>query len=218
MRVRAHRPRLAGSRLAGSRLAGSRLAGSRPRAGAVVLAGLVVGILGSGAFVWQGTNSAFTASTGNGANSWSSGTVVVSDDDAGSALFSAGPVVPGDTGTRCIAVTYDGSVTATVRLFATSASGGLGPYLDLLVEQGSGAGNAGSASDCTGFSGTTIWSGTLASFGTTTTAFESGVGTFAPTGPGQVQVYRITWTLDPAAGDAIQGTAATVSFVWEARS
>ena len=193
--------------------------GEDARRGAwVVLAGLVVGVLGSGTLVWQGTNAAFTASTGNGASSWSSGTVALSDDDSAAALFSAGPVVPGDTQTRCIAVTYGGDIAATVRLYATSVSGALGPYLGLVVEQGAGAGNVGGAGTCAGFSGTTIWSGTLSALAGTATDFSTGLGTWAPTGPGQTTVYRITWTVDLGAGDALQGTAATASFVWEAQS
>lgn len=191
---------------------------SRAQNARIVLAGLVVGVLGSGTFVWQGTNAAFTASTSNGASSWSSGTVALSDDDASTALFTAGPVVPGETASRCIAVTYGGSVAAAVRFYATSVSGALGQYLDVVVEQGVGAGNVGSAADCTGFAGTTIWSGSLTTLGTTVHDFATGVGSFAPTGPAQVQVYRITWTVDPASGDALQGTAATATFVWEAQS
>lgn len=210
MRILAHGPRGPGRR-------DDR---DRPRGGSarVILAGVVVGIIGSAGFIWQGTNAAFTASTQNGVNSWTSGTVVVADDDSGSALFSAGPVVPGDTGSRCIAVTYSGSVAATVHFYTSAVSGGLTPYLDVRVEEGAGAGNVGSAASCAGFSGTTVWSGRLDALGSTVTDFASGVGTFAPTGSGQTQVYRITWTVDPAAGDALQGTAATASFVWEAQS
>ena len=109
-------------------------------------------------------------------------------------------------------------MAAAVRFYATSVSGTLGQYLDVLVEQGAGAGNAGSAADCTGFAGTTIWSGSLTALGTAAHDFASGVGSFAPTGPAQVQVYRITWTVDPGSGDALQGTAATATFVWEAQS
>ena len=191
-----------------------------PRARLVhpVVAGVVVGVLGSAVFVYQGTNAAFTDSTSNGANTWSSGSVVLSDDDSGTALFSTGPVVPGDTGSRCIAVTYTGTVAAGVRLYATSVSGGLAPYLDLDVEEGVGAGNVGSAADCTGFSGTSVWSGTLAAFGSSATSWATGVGAFAPTGAGQVQVYRLTWTFDATASDAVQGQSATGTFVWEAQS
>ena len=201
------------------RLGKARNRGGDTRRGAwVVLAGLVVGVLGSGTLVWQGTNAAFTASTSNGANAWSSGTVALSDDDTSAALFSAGPVVPGDTGTRCIAVTYGGDIAATVRFYATSAAGSLGQYLDLVVEQGAGAGNVGGAGSCAGFSGTSIWSGTLDALASTATDFATGLGTWAPTGAGQTTVYRITWTVAPSAGDALQGTAATASFVWEAQS
>ena len=183
-----------------------------------VVAGLAVGVLGSAVFVYQGTNAAFTDSTSNGANSWSSGSVVLSDDDSGAALFSTGPLVPGDTGSRCLAVTYSGTVAASVRLYATSVSGGLAPYLELDVEEGAGAGNVGSAADRTGFSGTSVWSGTLAAFGAAATSWATGVGSFAPTGAGQVQVYRLTWTLDATTPDAVQGQSATGTFVWEAQS
>ena len=148
-------------------------------------------------------------------NAWAAGAVTLGDDDNGTALFTATGLLPGSTGSNCIRVTYAGTVTSTVRLFATSVTGSLAGDVDLVVEQGNGAGNTGGFGSCTGFSGTEIYSGTLAAF---PTAYGTGRGSFAPTANGQYAVYRFTYTLNASAPTARQGTSAGAAFRWESRS
>lgn len=103
-------------------------------------------LFGSSALVWQSSRAAFTATTGNPSNSWTSGTVALANDQSGVAVFdaltglvpdssrsalsppAAGAYAAGSTssgGSACIKVTYSGSVTANVRLRATLGGAGL---------------------------------------------------------------------------------------------
>src|SRR3712207_7319239 len=46
----------------------------------------------------------------------------LSDDDSGSAMFTATGLKPGSTGTKCIQVTYGGSLAAAVKLYVSSST------------------------------------------------------------------------------------------------
>ena len=84
---------------------------------------LLVGIVGAGA--GSATYSAFTSTTGNGGNVFSAGTVNLTDNDGGStSLLALSNAKPGDADTGCIAVSCDGTLPATVRLYASVS----GPY------------------------------------------------------------------------------------------
>ena len=85
-----------------------------------VLSGrLTLGVLVASTMVWKASTAAFTASTTNGVNTFSTGTVALSDSDASTSMFTAPPyIAPGDTGEACIRVTYGGSLTSDVRVDA----------------------------------------------------------------------------------------------------
>jgi hypothetical protein len=192
---------------------------SRKRTGAIAVAAAVMaGLLGSGVFVWQGTNAAFTSTTSNGVNNWTAGAVTIADDDSSIALFSPTGLVPSSTGSKCIKVTYTGNVTAAVKLYVASSSGSLASYVDLVVEEGTGAGNVGDFSGCGSFSGTAIYTGTLANMASTKTAFGNGVGSFAPTAAAQFKVFKFTYTLNASTPDAQQSQSATATFQWESQA
>ncbi len=182
---------------------------------------LPIGLVVSAALVWQASYAAFTASTTNPTNNWSTGSVSISDDDSGTAMFNATTLNAGSTGEKCIAVTYGGNLAASVKLFGTSVSttNALNTYIDITVQQGtSGSFSAG----CAGFTQDTgssnLFSGTLAAFGTTYTSSGTGFGTWAPTGSGQVRVYKITYTVNAAIPNSAQSSNAQIGFTWEATS
>ncbi|TQS42536.1 hypothetical protein FL583_23925 [Cryptosporangium phraense] len=174
---------------------------------------VVAGLLGSGALVWTSTEAAFTAVVTNPGNSWTSGSVALTDDDTGSAMFTALNLSPGDTGTKCIKVTYGASQTASVKMRGTQ-SGSLAQYVNLQIEEG----NGGSFNSCLGFSGNLIYNGTVQGFGTSATDFASGVGSWTPTGAAQTRTYRITYTLSPSTPNTQQSSTASADFIWEAHS
>ncbi len=194
---------------------------SRTSKKVVLAAAIPVALVASGALVLQASYAAFSATTTNPTENWSSGTVSLSDDDTGTAMFNATNLKPGATGTKCIAVTSTGSLASTVKLYGTSyaTTKALGSSLNLTVEEGTGA----TFGSCTGFtpiaSGSQVFSGTLDSFGTTKTSFATGVGVFAPTGTGnETRVYRITYTLSGSTPDSAQGGTASLGLTWEAQN
>ena len=180
-----------------------------------VVAGVLCAALITSSLVMQRTRAAFLATSGNAGDAWAAGTVVIGDDDSGSALFSTTGLLPGSTGQKCLVVSYTGSLTAPVKLYATSISGSLAPYVDLTIEEGTGGTFSGG---CTGFSGASVYSGTVTGFGTASSSYGTGVGSFAPTGSGQSKVYRITYTINTTAPDGVQGASASATLTWESRS
>lgn len=158
----------------------------------------------------------------NGDNSFQAGTVTLSDDDAGSAMFSLTGMKPTDAAvSRCILVTYGGSVPATVRLYAT-ASGTLASYLNLTVTRGTGAsfGSCGSFSaDATDYLGSgpgVVYSGTLAGY---PTSYAAGI-VDPPSGGAETwttsETHAYRFTVSVQDNSSAQGTSASAGFTWEA--
>lgn len=176
----------------------------------------VAAFLFVGAVVMGTSRAAFFDTTDNSSNSLTAGDVVISDDDAGSALFSVGNMAPGDTVTKCINVQYDGSIVpAGVDLYVADGGlggTGLGAYLNLTVELGTG----GTFADCTGFSGSSVYTGTLAGFAADHTDFATGTGSWAASSTGDDRTYRFTLELQDD-NDA-QNLGASVAFTWEAQN
>ncbi|MGC1167151.1 MAG: hypothetical protein WA862_13705 [Solirubrobacterales bacterium] len=183
---------------------------------------MVIGVLGG--FATLGVYGLFSATTQNSGNEVASGTVELSDNDSGSALYSATGVRPGDSVTRCLKTTYTGSLPALVRLYSPSTPGPLAQYIDLTITQGTQA--SATFPSCTGFSPDAtgaIFTGSLQSFEQTRNSYANGVATVpagkSSWGTGEALVYRVQATLQASAPDSSQGWSSGVhSFVWEARS
>lgn len=180
------------------------------------MACVLVAVLGSSLVVWQSAYAGFSASSAPVTARVATGTLVLTDDDAASTLFTAANVKAGGTGTRCIQVTAGGSAPSTVRLYGTARSNtnNLAGALRLTVRVGTG----GSTASCSGFvSAGTVYDGTLAGF--TAAGFAAGLGSWnAPGGTPQNRTYHVTWTLPVDAPRSAQGGSAAVTFVWEART
>lgn len=184
---------------------------------------LVVGVLGS--VVALGVFGLFSATTQNSGNEISSGTIAISDNDAGSAMFNITNAKPGDSWTRCIKVIYSGSLPADVKLYEVGGGGPLSPYLKLKLEQGSQ--EEATFPSCTGFTpDATNGTGTIylgPGFGSIGSTWETGAPV-VPFGkalwsPGETLVFRATLTLDPEAPQLAQGnTTGAFTIVAEARN
>jgi len=181
------------------------------RIGAPVAAFLLVGLLAMGS-----SRAAFFDTTQNTGNSFASGDVLISDDDSGSAMFSLSDMAPGDSATKCINVQYDGSITpADIESYVSAgdlAGTGLGDYLNLTVELGTG----GTFADCAGFAGASFYSGTLDGFAGNFTDFASGTGSWTAAATGDDRTYRFTFDLQD--DNAAQDLNATFTFTWEAQN
>jgi hypothetical protein len=130
------------------------------------------------------------------------------DDDDGRALFTAADrLAPGTPRQACISV---GARTAqagdVVTFAATDVTGPLAEHLTVTLE----AGDGGSFGDCTGFTGSTLWTGTLAALAV------ASAGDGLPTGwqpaVDPVRSFRVTVVLDPALTQ--QGLTATGDLSW----
>jgi hypothetical protein len=189
----------------------------------VLVAGALAGVTTFGVF------GAFSATTQNAGNEISTGTVTLGDNDAGQAMFNVTNARPSESWSRCIKVTYSGSLAADVRHYSTATGGVLSQYLRIKVEQGTST--AAPFPSCAGFvadptSGQVADSATPGAVPTLnwdTGAVLSPDGV-AATGPAAFAqndsvVVRITLTLDPAMPDSLQGASTGItSVLFEARN
>ena len=188
----------------------------------ILLSTLVVGVLCG--LTSLGVFGLFSATTQNAGNEISTGTVAISDNDAGSSLYNVTGAKPGDTVSKCIHTTYTGSLPANVHLYTTSAPGDLAQYIDLTITKGTQLNSA--FPDCTGFAADTggqMFSGTLQGFEQTHNAYAAGIAS-SPAGQtawatGASVVYKIDATLQLGTPDASQGSSSgSHTFIWEARN
>jgi predicted ribosomally synthesized peptide with SipW-like signal peptide len=170
-------------------------------------------IVGAGAY---GTYSAFTDTTDNTGNTFAAGTIDITDDDAGTAMFTLTGMLPGSTATRCINVSNVGtSPFANVALSGAVGGTGLATALTAVVDRGTGAGG-GATFSCTGFASVTanIVTGALSAFPTVAAPVNDAVGW----APAAVKSYRFTVTLPSTASQTAQGQTATLAVTWTASS
>ena len=187
-----------------------------------VACGLAVVV--AGAATW----SSFAQTTANPSNSFSAGTVAISDNDAGTTL-SIPALSPGVSSSGCIKVTYTGSLASAVRMYA-STTGALAQYLNLTITRGTQT--SPTFPSCTGFSADSanyigagagvMYSGTLSNLASSYTNFASGL-VDAPGSPqswsgGSAHSYMLTVSLPAGASSAAQGLSSTATFTWEAQN
>jgi hypothetical protein len=181
------------------------------------------GLLAAGLLVWQGSYAAFSATTQDNSNTWSTATLALQNDGgvAGgyaattTATFGGNNIKPGDTGTTCLTVKSTGSVAGALHMYESSLvdASALGAQLNLVVSGGVTPTEV--TSGCASFpaAATTLYTGTLAAVPTT---YATSAGTNVAVAAGPVLVaYKVTWTFNAAATNAFQGTTATAGFTWE---
>lgn len=199
----------------------TRASRNRVRKWVGLTAGPLAILLASG-LVWQSSNAAFTATTRNAGNSWSSGQVTLTDDDLGVAGFTVENLIPGQTGQKCIVVTSGSNVAGEVRAYVQNLSPsaqGLENHITLLVEKGTG----GSFNDCTGFTPTpgALPAQPLSTLAQVNSDYATGGAAWATAGTsGESQSYRGTWVfntegLTQQQIDALQGARTSIDLVWE---
>src|SRR3954454_4742959 len=170
--------------------------------------------------VWSGgTFSTFNKTSSMPGNSVGAGTVVLTDNDAGTSPLSMSGVMPGDSDTACILVSYTGSAPATVRFYGTVGGSGLAPYLNFTVTRGTFTGTP-AAGSCTGFTadatGSLLYTGLLSALPTTTgTAIADPAASWTS---GDNRGYKLQWTLPSGVAAAAQGKTASVDVTWQAVS
>jgi hypothetical protein len=196
---------------------------SRKVATIVSLVAIPAALAVSGLVVAQSSYSAYSATTVNPTSNWATGTVALTDDDSNTAAFTASNLKPGSTGSRCIVVSSTGTLPASVKLYGTAAATtkALASSINLNVTQGTG----GSFGSCSGFtplgSGSGVYTGTLADFGSSATSFATGTGTWNTAGVAtgaETRTYQLTYTVKSDATNDTQGGTAALGFTWEAQN
>jgi predicted ribosomally synthesized peptide with SipW-like signal peptide len=193
---------------------------SAGRARRFLLTALVVG--GLSALVGLGTYSAFSATTTNSGNSISSGTVSISQHTGATTLYNVSNQKPGDSTTKCVRVTYAGSLTASaVKLYVSSGITN-GTQYNLEVDRGSGMTTLDGTDSCAGFTQSSVaYTGNLGSFPTTYATGLDGKAAAATWATNDAIDYRfiISQNDDTTANAHTSAlTSGAHTFTWEAHS
>lgn len=171
------------------------------------------------ALVLHVSDAAFSTTTANAGNTWSSGSVALSDNDGGGAssmMFNVTDMVPGQTETRCINVTYTGSVDpGAVRVYASVSDTGLAQYLDVTIKEGSA--DTGTFPTCSDFTpaSTIVNNVALSNVATTYADYATGAGTWDPAAGTHSRGYQVVVTFNASAPTSSQGKGATATLTWE---
>lgn len=171
--------------------------------------------------VVSGTFAAFSATTVNSGNRIQSGTVKIDQHSGATTLYDVTNQKPGDATVRCVRVIYSGSLTSSVKLYASTGITN-GSQFNLKVERGSGLTAPAADMNCNNFNPTsTLYDAALGSFGTDFGAGYDGKAGAAAWNAGDTVDYRFTVTQNDDPTPNAHTTAAssgTHSFTWEARN
>lgn len=151
------------------------------------------------------TSAAWTDTTRNDGNSWATGSVSLTDNDLGVAMFSVTGMVPGQIEENSITVTNESTVALDVRLYGANLVNVdlLAPYLNLKVGTTLGGGE--------------VYTGTLDAFATAHTSFATGTPVIDMAASG-TQIYYFWVELDAATPTEFQTKTAGIDFVWEGQT
>ncbi len=194
----------------------------------LAIAALPVALVATAGIVSATSYSVFTSTSNSPSNSFSAGSVVLTNDSTtagsqsatGSALYTATNITPtSNPVVKCVAVQSTGSVPSAVKFYTgsitnTPAANTLAQYLKIQVEIGT------VGSTCAGFtSGSSIVAAgtTLSTLEGFTSYANSKDTTWSPVGgTTETRVFRFTVTPDSAMPNSVEGASTGVSFVWEA--
>lgn len=169
-----------------------------------------------------GTFSAFSETTENPGNRLKTGDVELTDNDLGSALYFDTNATPGETYQKCIKVSYDGSLAATVRLYVGPV-GDLADYVNLKITPGTQTDTLDLSchADFTADAGGAIYDGELDEFRTAHSSYANGLldgpGAATTWASGQSVVYKVEATVQDDAAAENKDTNVH-ALTWEARN
>lgn len=180
-------------------------------------------VAAAGTLVWHASYAAFTGQTRNSGNDWSTGSVALTDDDRGASRFQVANMVPGDTDTKCIAVTANASVPGTVKGYAVNpvfSSQALADHILVTIKEGTGGG----FDSCAGFTpAATVLTDTPLSTLAQASDYAHAIGSWAVGAGTQVRTYSLTYKFDTTGLtqgqiDDLQGDHAGIDMQWELQS
>ena len=188
----------------------------------------VAGLLVAGLLVWQGSYAAFSATTADNTNAWSSGSLVLTNNGGTStyaatttATFNEVQLKPGSTGTKCITVKSGGTAAGSLKMYESAladSSPSLGAQIQLTIDAAPVATDV--LVGCAGFPASGLTNvATSVPLTTLPTTYVAAAGPVAVAGGTVLTAYRIAWTFastGSTAGDnALQSKTVTAGFTWE---
>ena len=99
-------------------------------------------------------------------------------------------------------------------MYGAVTDNGLGHHLDIVISEGTGVGFG----DCSGFSGSATYTGTLNGFASAHPNYGSGDAGYTPASGNTSRVYKVDVTLGADTPESAQGDDAQATFTWEVRS
>jgi hypothetical protein len=186
------------------------------------------GLLAAGLLVWQGSYAAFSATTVDTTNAWSSGSLSLTNNGGGavysastSATFGGSNLKPGSTGTTCLTVKSIGTSAGNLAMYESAladSAPSLGAQIQLTITEGVPATDV--QANCVGFpaAGTTVVA-TNQPLSTFPSTYATATGV-TPVATGTVlEAYKVVWTFVSTGtnpGDtALMGKTVTAGFTWE---
>jgi hypothetical protein len=188
----------------------------------------VAGLLAAGLLVWQSSYAAFSATTQNNTDAWTSGSLALTNNGgtavyAGTttATFNELALKPGSAGTKCITVKSTGTAAGSLKFYETALADSvpsLGAQIQVTIDA------APVASDVlVGCAGFPVVGLTNVATGVALTAlpvtYAAAAGPVAVAAGTQLVAYRIAWTFastGSTVGDnALQNKTVTAGFTWE---
>lgn len=137
------------------------------------------------------------------------GAVELTDDDGDETLFDLPALLPGETISNCITVTYRGTVFNEIVGLRFRGGGPLGAHLQTKIEMGTGGG----FDSCEGFRpSTTLFDGLLADLHQQHGPSSPALETFTVDRTPDTRTFRISFGLDDAADSS--GLDASTDFLW----
>ena len=187
-----------------------------------------MGLLVAGLLVWQGSYAAFSATTRDNRDRWTSGSLTLTNNGGGAAyaatttaLFNQANTKPGATGVKCLTVLKTGTAAGSLHFYRsalTDSAPSLGAQLHLTITAVPVAANV--QAGCAGFPAaglTTV--ATNVALTALPTSYAAATGPVAVATATQRVAYRIAWTFVSTGtnpGDnALMGKTVSASFTWE---
>jgi hypothetical protein len=185
------------------------------------------GLLAAGLLVWQGSYAAFSATTQDNSNVWSSATLSLTNNGGGAvyagtqtATFGGANLKPGATGTTCLTVKSIGTSAGTLAMYESAladSAPSLGAQIKLTIDQGVPASDV--QANCVGFPAVFTNVATNVPLSTYPTTYATATGPVAIATGTVLEAYRVTWTFATTGtnvGDnLLQGKSVTAGFTWE---
>ena len=174
----------------------------RPKSTLAVLALLLAAV---GVVAGSGAN--FTAQTANPSNTFTAGSLSMSNSKDAAAILTAAGLKPGDSTTGTVDITNTGTIPGTFTmnrsaLTNSDATFPMAAKMNMVVT------DCGTDLDCGAGANPNVYTGTLAAMSAT-----FALGTFAPS---EAHRYKFDATFDSSAGNDYQGDSTSATFTWDA--